>query len=354
MGQNLSRVGIPGATLLMAASLLAPPFASGQDAGGGEPVELSAETVILPVTVRGADGRPVKGLTAADFEVTEDRRRVPLEAFAVVERPLRLVLFFDTSVSLVSTLPAVREEARRLVDLLREDDRVSVSWFAKDAFTEVQWLDKAEAKSRIDLVLPAPHLASPPPPIVGPGYGIGDTNTFLYDALLSLIGRFDSGEPTAVVLFSDGVDTSGGRTTGGRRKQAQRLAQYVIERAQASWVCFYPVRYKTSQSLEQDASPRVVVPVIRLGRGGGGRDPGAKFLGELAATSGGTQFEFADQKDLTRALASALDELRSRYLLAYPPPESGARAGFHSVEVKVRRPNCTVRTRPGYAVSGTR
>jgi hypothetical protein len=67
---------------------------------------------------------------------------------------------------------------------------------------------------------------------------------------------------------------------------------------------------------------------------------------EVAATGG---IHYSALRDTT--IRSALDriggELHAEYILGYVPT-NGASPAFHKIEVRVSRPNLTVRTRPGY------
>jgi VWFA-related protein len=63
--------------------------------------------------------------------------------------------------------------------------------------------------------------------------------------------------------------------------------------------------------------------------------------------TGGREYTFVSQKDLERALAAIGEEIRSQYLLSYSP-NNKMEGGFHNIEVRVKRPNLKVRTKPGY------
>src|SRR5436305_12127839 len=89
----------------------------------------STEVVEVEVPVQVVrDGQPVRGLTAADFELYEGRRKLPVTGFHVVDLaapagrgalPLagrrQFLLLFDLAFSAPKAVAAAREAARGLV-----------------------------------------------------------------------------------------------------------------------------------------------------------------------------------------------------------------------------------------------
>lgn len=74
-------------------------------------------------------------------------------------------------------------------------------------------------------------------------------------------------------------------------------------------------------------------------------------LRELASATGGT---FSSSNDMERQLERAVDGLRGYYLIAYTPDTSTFESvgddapRFHSIDVRVKRPGLTVRSRSGF------
>ena len=101
--------------------------------------------VVLPVFVVGPDGRALRGLSAADFEVTEDGKRVPVASFRYVdttadedqaeikEAPAarrRFLLLFDKSFTDLAGLNRARRAAAEFVRLrLAPSDLAAVATF---------------------------------------------------------------------------------------------------------------------------------------------------------------------------------------------------------------------------------
>ena len=154
----MRHIGRRAAGLLGLACLAAgPPRAAWGQAGPGEAVRESASATVIevPVTVIGKDGRPVSGLTAADFELFDDGKRRPISAIdavdlsapapppragsapqppAVPASARRLwLLVFDLSYSSPSGIVRARDGARDFVTRsMRESDLAAVGTLSVD------------------------------------------------------------------------------------------------------------------------------------------------------------------------------------------------------------------------------
>ena len=283
-----------------------------------------------------------------DFEVYEDCDQRKISHFAAEERPLRLVLLFDTSISMEEVLPAVKQEAMRLINNLQVDDRVSILSFASQVRLISAWVDRDQAVDEVRKITSEAHPSPLPPTIWRRGYNVGDGNTYLYEAFQYVFNhlRADS-DYVAVVMFSDGVDTGAGRDIGRIKKRSNEIGKKVKRQAEESWAIVYPIRYQTRQFIGALPEPaRRPIGAIRLGRGP--VDPGRELFSKIAAASGGEVFEWTTQQDLMVVIENALADLRSQYGVAYKPSRTGDRSRFHHIKVRVKRPGMIVRTREGY------
>ncbi|MFL6199368.1 MAG: VWA domain-containing protein [Thermoanaerobaculia bacterium] len=134
--------------ILLLAALSAPAFA--------QTFSEATDVVVVevPVQVIGSDGKPVRGLTADNFEVYEGRKKQPLvgfEALDLASRPAagekaapppvaarrHFLMMFDFTFSSPKGLTLAREAARTFVEQLHPSDVVSVASYTTDKGTEV-------------------------------------------------------------------------------------------------------------------------------------------------------------------------------------------------------------------------
>ena len=78
---------------------------------------------------------------------------------------------------------------------------------------------------------------------------------------------------------------------------------------------------------------------------------GAAALEDYAHATGGDTYFGDKQEDLERLYSNVTEQARNQYTLAFSPLASTTGQDFHSIEVRVERPDLTVTTRDGYYLS---
>lgn len=316
-------------------------------------IKTETEHINVDVAVKDAAGKRIHDLKKEDFEIYEDGVLQEIAHFKPAPHPLRLILLFDTSVSMGAIFPAIKDETVKLVESLNQLDEIMIGAFDMDLQWGPDWSGKAVATTEI-LALkspPGPPPASPSPqptpprpfPIPRGGRGgLPDRDTNLFGAMHTLFGRFGGRSGNEVVLlFSDGKDSVDRDLA---KQRPVKDSKQVIREAQESWTQIYAACFKTER--ENPWSP-----IPTGGRGGGGYGSNCKFLSEIADATGGRAFEFESQSALVQVLKKTLDELRSQYTLAYYPSSQENRAGFHKIKVVVKKPDMIARAREGYLIS---
>jgi VWFA-related protein len=276
----------------------APTFRSGVD------------VVRLDVSVVDRNGTPVRGLTAADFIVTDRGSRQEVQSVAVDRLPLSVQLVLDVSESVSGRrLERLIAAANGLLTALRPGDRAGLVTFSHMLLVPVEMTaDLAAVRSAL-------------------GGMTGSGRTALRDAVQLALAKTDDSESRRLVLvFTDGIDN-------------------------ASWL-------SEKATVESASRAGVVIHVVRVTardeeyeRAFGVWDRGAstKLVEELTETAGGRVWSAASEDDLERLFTRALDEMRARYVLTFTPPRP-VRPGWHELKVRLRRGGGEITARRGYFV----
>jgi Ca-activated chloride channel homolog len=323
-----------------------------------EVITVETNLVTMPVSVLDRDGRFVSGLTQRDFEVFENGEKQKIEYFQSVEQPFTVILMIDVSPSTQFRMDEIQTAAITFVDQLRPADRVMVI-----AFDESVRVLSEPTNNRAQL-RNAIYMAQ-----FGDGTGLYEAvDNALNRQLARIQGR------KAVVIFTDGVDTT------SRRASYQSTIQDV-EEADA---LVYPSRYNTQRggwagggggnnnggwgrprSRRRSTDWGNVIGIILGGQlptitGGGGNgtssgeyETGRQYLEELAVKSGGRNFEADTMMSLDSAFSGIAEELRRQYSVGYYPDKVGERGERRQIKVRVMRPGLVVRAKNSYIVGST-
>src|SRR5215467_6371468 len=130
-------------------------------------VKIKTELINIDVVVKDAYGKRVPDLKKEDFEIYEDGVLQEIADFKPAPHPLRLILLFDTSVSMGANFPGIKDEAVKLVESLNQLDEIMIGAFDVDLQWSADWGGKALATTEIlDLKSkssPRPTTPSPQP-----------------------------------------------------------------------------------------------------------------------------------------------------------------------------------------------
>ena len=283
---------------------------TGDAAPSGPVFAAQTSLVNVAVTVEDAQGRPLDGLTARDFVVTEDGRRQKIEMCARMgegsspSTSLDVAMLVDTSDSMLATLRRSQDVAVRFLSSLPNAQEIIVVFF--DQTQRLERFDREHPEALFERVRTLPEGG----------------NTAVRDAIAySLRELSGSNGRSALVLLTDGIDTVS-------RTEPAALDQAVQSRA----VTIYTVAYPPPPDAD-------------------GPDPaqGLKELGRLAQITGGRLFKLSSEAALPQVLDEIVADLRSQYVLGFAPDSSGAPGRVRKVSVKVPgHGKVVVRHRVGY------
>ncbi len=167
-------------------------------------------TDAVRVDVLVLDGsRPVSGLTAGDFVLTDSGVTQQVDVLSMDDLPVSVMLALDTSTSVTgTTLDRLKDGATAALDAVGPDGRVAVITFASAVTLAAGWAPPGAA-TRTAL-----------------SAAIAGGMTALYDAAFAALTSPDSlaGRRNLIIVFSDGADTASWlpRTAVPGNRQAHR------------------------------------------------------------------------------------------------------------------------------------
>jgi VWFA-related protein len=273
----------------------------------------SVESVYVDVFVsRG--GQPIPGLQASSFELKDNGVRQAPELVAAESQPLRAVLVFDTSSSVVGErLAALKAAGEAFLNGLRPADQVALVGFSE----EITWLapataDKAAVRRALDQLEPAGATAA-------------------FDALYAAIALSEEGGRALIVLFTDGEDNMS--------FLGEKQLLTVVERSNA---LVHIVGWRQPEPTEPVPSRLTDAELSELDQ--------TLTLRQIAEATGGRFWGADSPERLRRAFAEIADAMSHRYILRYEP-EGVSHDGWHRIEVKLRGHKGDVQARHGYWVA---
>jgi VWFA-related protein len=270
------------------------------------PPVFRAEVSYVYVDVFVSDGgRSVAGLRTSDFELRDDGVAQEVELLSSDARPMKAMLVFDTSSSLVGEkLQALRRSGEAFLDGLRPANEVSLVTFSEEiARATAPSVDKDPVRRALGGLSPA-----------------GATSVF--DALFAGLVLADPAGRSLVVLFTDGEDNSS--------ILGERPLQAAAERANA---LVHVVVYRDTGLVSPDQETEQ-----------------ARALRQIARASGGRFWDPDSPKDLRDAFAAIAAQMSERYVLRYAP-QGITRPGWHKLDIRLRNAKGSVSARQGYWVA---
>jgi len=297
----------------------------------------SVDLINVTATVTDSQGRFVPGLRMEDFEVYEDGKLQKISQFDSERVPVSLGIVFDSSGSMDGEkMTNAQGAVRRFLDeLLGPQDEVFLMRFDSRVSVLSDWTDNRAAVSRM--------VRS-----IRPTGG-----TALYDAMSDAVPLGEQGtrRKKALVLISDGNDSDSSTDVDTVQRQIRE-----------SELLVYAVGIDSQQeSLGQTIgqvlgriilnSPRSGPSGPRTSRSSGGERLNEGVLRSITDDSGGRTEIIRNARDIDTATAGIASELSRQYFLGYSlsSPRDGR---WHTIEVRVKRGNYTIRARKGFIAEG--
>ena len=345
------------AALLVSAALLAqqpPPAAPGQESELR--IRVPVQIVLVPTVVTDRDGNFITDLRPDEFALKDNGKMQKVEE-DVIFHPLSMVIAVQANASMEKVLEQVRKTGPIFENYVTgETGEAAVVSFDHRVNTVQGFTDKpGEISEALKKIKP------------------GSQSARLNDAVMLGIRMLESrpkDRRKAVVLISEARDNG-----------SEVALREVLTRAEFAGVSVYSVNVnRFLAALTGRTEPPRPDPVPagarRLPNGqmstpttesqtqmgnwvpaitGVFKGTKSLFVDNVLETytkyTGGREFPFLSYRDLEKALTAMGDELHNQYLISYRP-NNLSEAGYHEIEVIVKRPNLRVRARPGYWTAG--
>lgn len=349
--------------------LLAIGAASQTPVNKDEVIRVDTQLVDVPVSVTGADGKPLRGLKKTNFLVFEDGKPQSIESFVTASAPFEVALLLDTSGSTRSDLQLIKRAATDFVGSLQTGDRVAVTSFNSGerdgqgvAYSEVLTAltgDRATMRSAIEAAQTS--------------FG-----TPYYDSLIEVADQIFREPPSeqfrgrrALVALTDGVDST---SLAEFDEVREKLAKIGV-------ICFF-IRVDTRDFFESEllgdchGATRFSVAQIRRYYRGMSKasrtgmttdfcqlgdferlavskrlyEIADEEMNDLAQMSGGQVFSVGDLSEARNAFKSVSDAIGTQFTIGYSPTNEKRDGTYRKIKVELKGvpPGSKIRYRDGY------
>ncbi|MEO5742521.1 MAG: VWA domain-containing protein [Vicinamibacterales bacterium] len=276
-------------------------------AGGQQPIFKSgAERVTVAVVARDRSGRPMTGLSSADFVLLDDGRPRRILDFSADASAVSVAFLLDTSGSMrISPKLQLSTEVGHLVLASMSEGLDEAGMFVFDKTVRIAHPFSTQFAPLLSAMAAVRPFGS----------------TSLYDAIAETAQQLSTRPGRrALIVLTDGIDTS-----------SQLAAPQVAGIASAIDMPVYVVALgRSTEDLDAERSAK-------------GNDASGNLM-DLARWSGGAFYAVATTSDGSVAARQIVADLRSQYLLAFEPNSS---PGWHRIEVRARQ-SLTLQARSGY------
>lgn len=272
-------------------------------------VRLSANLVVVNVTVSDAEGHYAHSLSQKDFALLEDGAAQTIDSFAAEEASFAAAILVDMSGSMGHKFGLVRGAAASFLEQIRENDQVAVYGFNNDVRLFQEFSD---SRLITDYIWDAEARDL----------------TRMYDCLDEAIEALAKRpeKRRAILLISDGQDSSSRKSS----------FDSVMKKAHGAGVTIYSV-----DLIDEDAARGSGTDAMRARRG-------RQELKDFADQTGGRYVHSPEGDKLEESFIDIVDELRNQYTLTYYSTNDKRDGRWRKITVNVSRQGVTTRSRKGY------
>jgi VWFA-related protein len=310
-----------------------------------QPIRVSVNEVIVPVTVTDDKGRFVSNLTKKDFHIFDEGKEQTIDFFNHEQsQPIVIGFLIDTSNGMKIHWDKYKEAATELMlNLLPGDKRYSgylITYGNQPELVVDTNSDSEKMVAKLAKLKPAGGAA-------------------LYDAIyMACTSRKTvSGEPfeprRVLIIIGDGHDTSSKKAMAEVAEIAQRNLVTIYAMSSAAFG-FHTDAEDTLTQLTEQTGGKVEAPLNNLYKDVSGYLSTPSDAGNYALTVGTGGYTAEISGAIFRSVANLAGEITTQYVLRYRPDagekesEKTAARAFRRIKVGVDLANVTLRYRNGY------
>jgi VWFA-related protein len=303
---------------------------------------VQTNTVIVPVTVKDSLGRLVGDLRRDEFRIFADGVEQQIAYFSAEPVPLSAVLLIDNDLP-QGAAKQVQKSLKAIAAGFGAPDEVAVVTY--DQFPETlsdfssnndqlfTQLKRLEISSHSTVVIADPTTAGPVvngrPLPTGTGIPLHGSQRYkntnaLNDALFAAGEMLkDRGRDRRKMIFLI--------SEGANSKHNEHTFDETLRRLLFADVSVFSISVTRTVPLGRSLLQRA-----------------ASEIEKYATDTGGDVFFASKQRDLERLYSDVTEQARNEYTLAFSPQDIHKEEDYHSIEVRVRRPDLNVTARQGY------
>src|SRR5262245_1051694 len=284
-----------------------------------ETIRINSDLVNVVVTVGGKPSNSQLDLKREEFEILEDGAPQEIANFSRdADQPLKLVMIFDTALSVAHRLSLDRRAAARFFErIVRPQDRAAVFSVSTDIVVLQDFTNKSPLLIEATRQLRAQGATS------------------LYDGIFLASDYLKkAGGRRVIVIVSDGGDTTSNKGLLEALAQAQKSDAVIF--------AIFTGNPRPSQNLRDLAAERALETLT-------GETGGEVLRPKLpAGWQPGEETDDMSLKELDRTFTSLAEQLRTQYVLGFFSTNEKRDGSFRKLTVRIKKPDYTARARTGY------
>jgi VWFA-related protein len=316
------------------------PQNSKQSGEARQAIKIRTNLVIIPVTVKNRDGQLIGDLQRDEFRVFCDNVEQQIVFFTSDPFPLSAVVLIDNDLSIKSA-DQVQKSLTAISGGFGPNDEVAIVTYDQFPTTVSEFSFNNDLLftqlKRLDL-----RSHYPGSPVGGP----------LTSGATSNGHSLETGAPTTLGVQQQKQDKdlddavyAAGEMLKSRGRDRRKIV-FLISDGNNSRTNEHTLDQTLQLLLKSDIS------VYSISVGHAFLQKESTRLERYATSTGGDTFYAGKDAGLERLYASVTEQARNQYTITFQPQDTDRSKDYHSIEVRVRRPDLDVTARQGYYQSG--